>query len=73
MLDENSKEFALNLHQKFLEGHPETPGVWEVKRKNGEKIFVNVTSARLIFENGKKYKITTVSKVAEHQNLVNKV
>ncbi|GAB4337487.1 MAG: hypothetical protein OHK0038_15930 [Flammeovirgaceae bacterium] len=73
VLDDNSKEFALNLHQKFLEGHPETPGVWEVKRKNGERIFVNVTAARLIFENGKKFKVTTVSKVAEQQNLVNKI
>ncbi|MCS6832930.1 MAG: PAS domain S-box protein, partial [Flammeovirgaceae bacterium] len=72
VLEEAYREFAANLHQRFLEGYPETPGVWEVKTKSGEKILVNVTASRLILENGKKFKITTVSKVnTHHQTLVN--
>ncbi len=72
MLDEGSKELAQQLHDRFLEGQPETPGTWEVKRKNGELISVRVTASRLMGHDGRKFKVTTVARIHEPDHFVNR-
>lgn len=63
VVPEENRTYAADLHDKFLEGHPETPGVWKVQRKNGKTISVNVTAARLITEEGNRFKVTTVAPI----------
>jgi len=73
MLDEEAQKLANELHDDYLDGHEETPGVWEVMRKNGDKIKVRVTASRLINSEGEKFKVTTVAPVSDLPNkLVNK-
>ncbi len=63
VVPEKEREQVAELHTKFLDGHPETAGTWKVMRKTGEIISVTVTAARLVTEEGNRFKVTTVSPI----------
>ncbi len=63
VLPEEQREKALKLHEDYLNGEPESAGVWTVQNKKGEQFKIKVTTARLITEQGGKFKVTTVSPI----------
>lgn len=61
MLPEEEQQEAARLHDRFLAGETdETAGEWEVRTKAGETRYILVTAGRLITEDGRRFKVTTV-------------
>ena len=65
MLPPDQHEFAGNLHDAFIAGSPESAGEWDVVHKSGDIRRVLVTAGRVILEDGRRYKVTTVSDITE--------
>jgi len=68
VLPENQREKTTKLHANYLEGGAESAGIWTVRHKSGELFKVKVTASRLITEQGKKFKVTTVAPLEPKQN-----
>jgi two-component system CheB/CheR fusion protein len=48
------------VHDRFIDGEEELSAEWTVCRKDGQKINIFATAARLIDQTGERFKITTV-------------
>ncbi|MEM1137894.1 MAG: CheR family methyltransferase, partial [Bacteroidota bacterium] len=46
VLPKNQQSYAFDLHQKYLDGHPESAGIWTVKNKDGKEFKVKVSASR---------------------------
>lgn len=57
---EANKESLTKLHANFIEEGFEMQGEWEVKRKDGKKIFITATAARIKGIDGHYKKVTYV-------------
>jgi len=61
----DNREELTKLHDKFIKEGYEISGEWKVKRKNGEKIFINVTAARVKGIDGACKKVTYIIDITE--------
>jgi two-component sensor histidine kinase len=57
---------AARLHDRFLAGETdETAGEWQVRTKAGETRYILVTAGRLVTEEGRRFKVTTVYDITD--------
>lgn len=63
VLPEAVRQAASDMHDAYLQGQPESAGIWQVRRKDGLLIHVYVTAARLVTEDNRRFKVTTVTQV----------
>jgi len=63
VLPPEKRDYAKQLHHDYLEGKPESAGMWEVMSKTGERIKIRVTAARMILDDGRKYKVTSIAPI----------
>lgn len=73
VLPEDRRDEAGVLHHDYLDGKPESAGIWEVRHKEGHLFRIKVTTARLVVEDGQRFKVTTVTPTpfSEKDKLVN--
>lgn len=67
VLPETDRDFAFNMHKRYLEGHPESEGEWTICRKDGELRTIWVTAARVIVDSGERFKVTTVTDITDRK------
>lgn len=67
VLPEEDRDFAFNMHKRYLEGHPESEGEWRICRKDGERRTIWVTAARVINDRGERFKVTTVTDITDRK------
>jgi PAS domain S-box-containing protein len=67
VLPESDRDFAFNMHKRYLEGHPESEGEWTICRKDGELRTIWVTAARVITDNDERFKVTTVTDITDRK------
>ncbi len=78
VLPEPLRQKAVQLHDAFIAGNPESSALWRVQRKDGTEMQVYVTAERLISKTGKRYKVATVTPISDlswlsSSNLLEKV
>jgi two-component system cell cycle sensor histidine kinase/response regulator CckA len=62
------REDALKLHREYMEGTlNDMSGEWQVLHKNGTRRDVAVSVARLILDDGRKFRVTAVTDITEHK------
>jgi two-component system cell cycle sensor histidine kinase/response regulator CckA len=62
------REDALKLHREYMEGTlNDMSGEWPVLHKNGTLCDVAVNVARLILDDGRKFRVTAVTDITEHK------
>ncbi len=62
------REWAKKLHDDYIaEGTDQSAGEWQVMHKNGDIRDVAVTAARLILDDGRRFKVTTVTDITERK------
>jgi len=62
------REYAQQLHSDYIaEGTDASAGEWQVQHKNGSIRDIAVTAARLILEDGQRFKVTTVTDITERK------
>jgi PAS domain S-box-containing protein len=62
------REYAQKLHNDYIaEGTDESAGEWQVRHKSGTIRDISVTAARLILEDGRRFKVTTVADITERK------
>jgi two-component system cell cycle sensor histidine kinase/response regulator CckA len=62
------REYAQQLHNDYIaEGTDASAGEWQVQHKNGSIRDIAVTAARLILEDGQRFKVTTVTDITERK------
>lgn len=62
------REYAQKLHNDYIaEGTDASAGEWQVQHKNGSIRDISVTAARLILEDGRRFKVTTVTDITERK------
>ncbi len=62
------REYAQQLHNDYIaEGTDASAGEWKVQHKNGSIRDIAVTAARLILEDGQRFKVTTVTDITERK------
>ncbi|MGQ9806621.1 MAG: PAS domain-containing hybrid sensor histidine kinase/response regulator [Chlorobiales bacterium] len=62
------REYAQKLHNDYIaEGTDASAGEWQVQHKNGSIRDISVTAARLILEDGQRFKVTTVTDITERK------
>ena len=60
------REAAADMHDRFISGElPELPADWRVQKKDGSIRNIHVTAGRMIGNDGKTYKVTTVTDITE--------
>ena len=69
VVPEDQHELLQQMHDDFIAGAEELPSSFDVKRRNGDVIAVNVTAARFRGNNGKYFKVTTVMDITERLRL----
>lgn len=61
------------LHDRFLSDgareEDEQPGVWEVVRSDGQLLTIRATARRFTSQDGKRYKVTTVTDITQQRRL----
>lgn len=62
VLPEGMRAQAADVHDAFIAGAPESAGEWQVLRRDGVIVDVQVTAARVV-ANGHTYKVTTVTDI----------
>jgi len=67
VLPEEDRDFAFDMHKRYLEGHPESEGEWTICRKDGELRTIWVTAARVISDSGERFKVTTVTDITDRK------
>lgn len=67
VLPETDRDFAFNMHKRYLEGHPESEGEWTIRRKDGELRIIWVTAARVVIDSGERFKVTTVTDITDRK------
>jgi len=73
VVPEEGRADAMALHDRFMEGEPEIPVEWLVMRKAGKKIHIVVTAALMIDEEGRRFKITTVTDITHQKKTQEKL
>jgi len=73
VVQDKERESAMQLHDRFMDGEPEIPVEWVVRRKDGEPISIVVTAALMIDEDGSRYKITTVTDITHQKRTQEKL
>ncbi|MFN3344926.1 MAG: PAS domain S-box protein [Chloroherpetonaceae bacterium] len=62
------REYAKKLHDDYIaEGTDQSAGEWQVMHKNGNIRDIAVTAARLILDDGRRFKVTTVTDITERK------
>lgn len=62
------REWAKKLHDDYIaEGTDQSAGEWQVMHKNGDIRDIAVTAARLILDDGRRFKVTTVTDITERK------
>jgi PAS domain S-box-containing protein len=62
------REDALRLHREYMEETlNEMSGEWQVLHKNGTLRDVAVNVARLVLDDGRKFRVTAVTDITEHK------
>lgn len=62
------QEYAQKLHNDYIaEGTDDSAGEWQVRHKSGTIRDISVTAARLILEDGRRFKVTTVTDITERK------
>jgi PAS domain S-box-containing protein len=62
------REYAQNLHNDYIaEGTDASAGEWQVLHKDGTIRDISVTAARLILDDGRRFKVTTVTDITERK------
>ncbi|MEE4638964.1 MAG: EAL domain-containing protein [Wenzhouxiangella sp.] len=64
VLPEEMRETAARIHDQYIAGGEESAGEWRVLRKDGEIRTVMVTAGRVITEDGRRFKVTTVQDIS---------
>lgn len=68
VLPPEHQEYAQKLHNDYIaEGTDESAGEWQVRHKSGTIRDISVTAARLILEDGRRFKVTTVADITERK------
>lgn len=67
VLPKEDRNFAFDMHKRYLEGHPESEGEWTICRKDGELRTIWVTAARVISDSGERFKVTTVTDITDRK------
>lgn len=67
VLEEQYWDNAQKMHDDFIAGNPEIPIEWVVRRKDGTALFVVVTAGLLIDDEGKRFKVTTVTDITQQK------
>ncbi|MDP4089113.1 MAG: EAL domain-containing protein [Bacillota bacterium] len=63
VVPEESREYAEKVYGETLDGGLEPPSEWKVVRKDGKHLNVYVTSGNVTGEDGKRFKVTTVTDI----------
>lgn len=61
------RTYAANIHKAFIDGAPESAGEWQVLRKDGETRDIWVTAARIVLDDERRFKVTTVTDITERK------
>jgi len=64
VLPENVRDMAATIHDEYLAGGEESAGEWQVLTKSGEIRSVMVTAARVVTDEGERFKVTTVQDIS---------
>lgn len=67
MPGKNQKD-AQHLQNQFIKSEKETPGEWEVLKKDGSTVLIDTTSELLQLPDGKRLKITSIQDITEQRN-----
>ena len=68
VLPEQDREWGGQVHDDFIAGTvKEIPRVWQVVTNSGEARQIYVTAGRMIGNDGRPYKVTTVADISEQQ------
>lgn len=59
------KEYAYKIHDDFISGIDEPPTEWDAIDKNRRTFKILVTASRLILDDGRVHKVTTVMNISE--------
>lgn len=63
VVPEEGRAFATQMHNDFIAGVDETPAVWTVQNKAGEKMQIQVEAIRCQNENNPPSKLTLIEKI----------
>lgn len=69
LFPESVREERLQYHKNFMSGTGEIPPDAVVLRKDGTKIFATTSSAILVMNNGKKYRLTSVMDISSRKKI----
>lgn len=67
VLPEDIREYAFDIHKRYLQGEPESEGEWTICRKDGQLRTIWVTTARVISDTGERFKVTTVTDITDRK------
>ncbi len=67
LLSPEYHENAKKMHQDFLRDGGEMLEEWEVVRKNGEKFYIHAKAGKFTDQEGKRYKVTSITDVTQHK------
>ncbi|GAB2635387.1 PAS domain S-box protein [Belliella aquatica] len=65
------KKHLEKLHDEFIDGKEELSAEWSVMRKNGALIDVFASAKLLVYEDGSRYKVTSVKDITENKRYKN--
>ncbi|NTV45268.1 MAG: PAS domain S-box protein [Chlorobiales bacterium] len=65
VVPENEKATLQSLHNDFIEGNAELPGVARVVRKDGSSFFIEFSGGLIIHEDGSRFKVTSVVDITD--------
>ncbi|MEG0771952.1 EAL domain-containing protein [Clostridium sp.] len=68
-----NQDFAIEAHNSVIKGKVDKDKVWKVVKKDGSTLSVLKTSRLIQHEDGKKYKVTTVTDVTAVKETYNKL
>lgn len=71
VVPDHYKKILSELHDNFIAGVEELDAEWTVQRKDGTLIDVFAKASLLKYEDGKRYKVTSVKDISESKNYIN--
>lgn len=71
VVPQDYKDILSTLHDDFIEGKEEISAEWTVIRKNGEFIDIFASAKLLIYDDGTRYKVTSIRDITENKRYKN--
>lgn len=71
VVPEHYRDFMTELHDRFIAGEDELDAEWTVQRKNGSLIDIFAKANLIKYDDGKRFKVTSVKDISESKKYTN--